>query len=130
MSERRIRPSRITDGQVEAFARASGYRELEEDAIRAGLVASYVRREVERVTTPELSHPDLDPYPGTIGDVADEIARFVLELEASGVARGLAGMVAERLWIGRHTDPCSCPAPYGLSVAPNPDCRIHGGFKP
>lgn len=41
-----------------------------------------------------------DPYPASVGEVADEIARYVLELDASGAARGLADKVFEALYRG------------------------------
>lgn len=105
-------------------------------AIRAGLAAAYVQREreiresptarqymnreqrirervrdlLDEIVTPELSRPDLDPYPASVGEVADEIARYVMELDASGVARGLRELLVRRLLgdkgpAGGHLDP-------------------------
>lgn len=44
--------------------------------------------------------PGAGPYPATVDEVAAEIADFVLELERSGIANGLAGMVRDRLEAG------------------------------
>ena len=77
---------------------AAGPEEIE--AAIANHRSRKVRRELERRTEPELDPINLDPYPGTVGEVADEVARFVLELEDSGAARGVAGMVRARLRAG------------------------------
>lgn len=93
----KARPGRVTDGMVEAFiSTAYAGNPASLDAIRAGLVAALTRRELERRTEPELHPINLDPYPGTVGEVADEIVRYVLELE-SGPARGLVDEVFSRL---------------------------------
>lgn len=112
MTEKKIRPGRITDEQVEAFGQAVNKAADESGAelcitdsvIRAGLIAAYTRRELENRTTPTLHPINLDPYPGTVSEVADEIARFVLELESAGIARGVAGMVLDRIRDARRMD--------------------------
>lgn len=58
---------------------------------------SEIRKALEARVTPELHPINLDPYPGTVGEVADEIASFVLELEQAGIANGLAGLVLDAL---------------------------------
>lgn len=93
---------KITDEQVAAFISAAQDPPYGLDAIRAGLAAAQVRRDLENATAPELHPINLDPYPATVGEVADEIARFVLELEASGIAHGLSGAVRARI-----TDPAA-----------------------
>lgn len=94
---RKVRPGRITDGMAEAFARAAGTHEEQREMVRKGLAAALVRREVERVTTPELHPVNLDPYPATVSEVADEIARFVVELHESGAAAHLVDRLFDRL---------------------------------
>lgn len=109
----------ITDAEVEAFIRAVDVRAsgpLGLDEIRAGLAAARRARHATRasriadlmheVTTPELHPTNLDPYPATVEELADEIARVVLDLDASGVARGVLAGVQARL-AGR----VSAPAP-------------------
>lgn len=56
-----------------------------------------IRRHLREITEPELHPINLDPYPGTVDEVADEIARFVLELEDAGIANGVLHGVINRL---------------------------------
>lgn len=60
------------------------------DALRDRLVELVSIRNVGGPTSPK-------PYPGSVDDVADEIAVFVDELDHGGSARGLSRRVADRL---------------------------------
>jgi hypothetical protein len=63
-----------------------------EDRIRVA-----TRALMDAIVSVELHPINHDPYPGTVGDVADEIARYVLKLETEGLALGLARGVRDLL---------------------------------
>lgn len=115
----KVRPGRVTDAMVEAYAETTaGMAPHRPATIRDGLVAALKQREIERRADPrtmtreqriaertrdlldEIVDVPSDPYPASVGEVADEIARYVLELDASGAARGLADKVFEALYRG------------------------------
>lgn len=82
-----------------------------------------IRKQLREITEPELHPINLDPYPGTVDEVADEIARFVLELEDAGIANGLAAKVRERLLLGRCG---TCKGLGHVGYEPCTDCFATG----
>jgi hypothetical protein len=135
----KVRPGQVTDGMVEAFRRAAGYDTSADRAARhrEGLLAALRHRETEVRDTSVMTRKQriaertrdlLDEIveeshvsPASVGEVADEIARYVLELDASGAARGLHLEVINRLnaeWAKRNRsrlDRCTHGA----------DCQVH-----
>ena len=92
-------------------------------------IAAATRDLVEALISVELSH-DLDPYPASVPEVADEIARYVVELETSGLARGLVNEVRDRLDGGLIGEPAG-PDPWKCRCGTewSPLCPVHDGSE-
>ena len=68
---------------------------------REVLIRLRTARLLDAITSVEIDPTGPDPISPTVQDMADEIARFVLELE-DGPARGLLHEVSNRLVIAEH----------------------------
>jgi hypothetical protein len=100
-----------TDDMVEAFRDACDvYDPLDEPSVRAGLAAALATME----GAPEITARRIDAakamraftgrdadgvrqWAGSVSEVADEIARYVMKLERSGAARGVVASLLD--WI-------------------------------
>jgi len=60
-------------------------------------IAERTRDLLDEIASVELHPINHDPYPASVSEVADEIARYVIELDTSGVARGLILELMRRL---------------------------------
>jgi len=93
----RVQMVEVTSGMVEAFQRATRAPVLPDDVVLTGLTVAMFSRYLEEAKTVTLHPINLDPYPATIGELADEFVRAVVDLEKSGVARGIVGQIIDKL---------------------------------
>lgn len=85
---RHVRMIEVTSGMVKTYRMAT--RTMDTDGmILTGLTVALFGRYLEETKIPKLHPINLDPYPGTVAELAEEFARVVTDLEESGTARGI-----------------------------------------